>query len=36
MNTEMDCLVMDDYVFSKSKQPEYAVEENWVNNFEKD
>ena len=36
MNTEMDCLVMDDYVFIKSEQPVCAVEENWVDNFEKD
>ena len=36
MNTEMDCLVMDDYVFIKSEQPECAIEENWIDNFEKD
>jgi carbamoyltransferase len=36
MNTEMDCLVIDDYVFIKSEQPDYAVEENWINNFKKD
>jgi carbamoyltransferase len=36
MRTEMDCLVLENFVLMKSEQPEWAGNDNWRNEFELD
>jgi carbamoyltransferase len=36
MRTEMDVLVIDDYVLYKEEQPEYLDKGNWKDEFELD
>jgi len=36
MRTEMDYLVLGDYVFTKTEQPEWSEGENWIDQFELD
>lgn len=36
MSTEMDVLVIENYVFIKSNQPDYQNRDKWKNTFEKD
>jgi carbamoyltransferase len=36
MNTEMDYLVMENIVLSKSEQPDTNIDKNWLNKFELD
>jgi carbamoyltransferase len=33
MRTEMDYLVIGDYVFEKRKQPEWKLKDNWKEEF---
>jgi carbamoyltransferase len=33
MRTEMDYLVMGDYLFEKSKQPEWDEKQDWKNEY---
>jgi carbamoyltransferase len=33
MRTEMDCLVMGDFVFDKSRQPTFDDREDWRSEF---
>ena len=36
MRTEMDVLVIEDYIFIKSEQPEYKESGDWTSEFELD
>ena len=36
MSTEMDCLVIDDYVFVKTEQPDWENREKWMRKFKMD
>ncbi len=36
MRTEMDCLIMGDYLFKKEEQPQWKESENWQNIYELD
>ncbi|MFN5607601.1 MAG: carbamoyltransferase C-terminal domain-containing protein, partial [Bacteroidota bacterium] len=36
MSTDMDVLVLNNYLFIKEEQPDYANKEKWMINFAKD
>ncbi len=36
MRTEMDCLVLNDFVLLKEEQPKWQEKEDWQNKFELD
>jgi carbamoyltransferase len=36
MRTEMDCLVVENYLMKKSEQPAWEKDDSWMDEFELD